>query len=106
MPLSPHKAGAADWPPGTNPPAPRGAPDTSDAFAGLLDIQQARTATAEGQSRSPERSDSRRDHDHDRNRDDDRGPVANDRAEVRSNAAWAADRREADGVTRERSVQG
>jgi len=106
MPLSPHKAGAADWPPGPNPPAPRGAPDQSDAFAGLLDIQQARTATAEGQNRSADRSRAPRDRDSDRNRDEDRGPVANDRAEARSNAAWAADRREADGVTRGQTAAG
>jgi flagellar hook-length control protein FliK len=45
---------ATDRPPGPTPEAARGAPPPSDAFAGMLDAQQARTATAEGQS--PEKS--------------------------------------------------
>src|SRR5436853_6866833 len=41
----------AEGPPGPQPDAARGAPPPSDAFAGILDdAQQARTATAEGQS--------------------------------------------------------
>jgi flagellar hook-length control protein FliK len=55
--LSPSRAGAADWPPGPAQQAARGAPPPSDAFAGILDAQQARTAIAEGQTPSePERS--------------------------------------------------
>src|SRR5436305_1458728 len=41
----------AQGPPGPPPEAARGAPPPSEAFAGILDdAQQARTATAEGQS--------------------------------------------------------
>src|SRR5581483_4286341 len=41
----------AQGPPSPAPEAARGAPPPSDAFAGILgDAQQARTATAEGQS--------------------------------------------------------
>src|SRR4051794_13956663 len=46
---------ATDRPPGPTPQAARGAPPPSDAFAGMLDAHQARTAIAEGQSESPER---------------------------------------------------
>jgi flagellar hook-length control protein FliK len=47
---------AADRPPGPAPQAARGAPPPSDAFAGMLDAHQARTATAEGQhSESPDK---------------------------------------------------
>ena len=52
--LTSPKTGAADWPPGPRPRAARGAPEPSDAFAGMLNAQQARTATAEGQEKSPE----------------------------------------------------
>jgi flagellar hook-length control protein FliK len=45
---------ATDRPPGPTPQAARGAPPPSDAFAGMLDAHQARTAIAEGQSESPE----------------------------------------------------
>src|SRR3954471_23407793 len=45
---------ATDRPPGHTPQAARGAPPPSDAFAGMLDAHQARTAIAEGQSESPE----------------------------------------------------
>src|SRR4051794_603517 len=41
---------AAERPPGPTPQAARGAPPPSDAFAGMLDAHQARTAIAEGQS--------------------------------------------------------
>lgn len=40
---------ATDRPPGPTPQAARGAPPPSDAFAGMLDAHQARTAIAEGQ---------------------------------------------------------
>src|SRR3954454_14516757 len=51
---------AAQGPPGPAPEAARGAPPPSDAFAGILgDAQQARTATAEGQS--PEKPTAARD---------------------------------------------
>src|SRR3954447_10999917 len=46
---------ATDRPPGPTPQAARGAPPPSDAFAGMLDAHQARTAIAEGRSESPER---------------------------------------------------
>src|SRR3954471_8066989 len=46
---------ATDRPPGPTPQAARGAPPPSDAFAGMLDAHQARTAIAEGHSESPER---------------------------------------------------
>src|SRR4051794_38888908 len=46
---------ATDRPPGPTPQAARGAPPPSDAFAGMLDAHQARTAIAEGQSQKPER---------------------------------------------------
>ena len=45
---------ATDRPPGHTPQAARGAPPPSDAFAGMLDAHQARTAIAEGHSESPE----------------------------------------------------
>src|SRR3954447_14620820 len=45
---------ATDRPPGPTPQAARGAPPPSDAFAGMLDAHQARTAIAEGQSEGPE----------------------------------------------------
>lgn len=95
--LTPPKSGAAEWPPGPTPRPSRGAPEPSDNFAGILDSHQARTANAEGQNRSPKTEG--------RNRRDNDGPVANDRAEARSNARWARERREADGVERERPVQ-
>lgn len=41
---------AAERPPGPTPQAARGAPPPSDAFAGMLDAHQARTAIAEGHS--------------------------------------------------------
>src|SRR4051794_24894666 len=82
--LTPPKSGAAEWPPGPTPRASRGAPEPSDAFAGILDSHQARTATAEGQDRSPKTEG--------RNRRDDDGRVA-------------VERREADGAERERPVQ-
>jgi flagellar hook-length control protein FliK len=44
---------ATDRPPGPTSQAARGAPPPSDAFAGILDAHQARTAIAEGQSESP-----------------------------------------------------
>ena len=56
MTLSPQKTGAADWPPGPQQQPAREAPDPSDAFAGMLDIQTARTATAEGQTEEPTQS--------------------------------------------------
>src|SRR3954471_6563036 len=40
---------ATDRPPGPTPQAARGAPPPRDAFAGMLDAHQARTAIAEGQ---------------------------------------------------------
>jgi flagellar hook-length control protein FliK len=86
--LTPPKSGAAEWPPGPTPRASRGAPEPSDAFAGILNSQKARTATAEGQDRSPKTEG--------RNRRDDDGPVVNDRAQ---------DRREADDVDTKRPVQ-
>src|SRR4051794_19834143 len=91
------KTGVTDWPPGPPPRAARGAPEPSEPFAGILDAHQARTAPAEGQDRSSRTSEHHR-------RDDD-GPVANDRAESRSNARWARDRRDADGVERERPAK-
>ena len=94
--LTSPKAGVADWPPGPAPRAARGAPQPSDAFAGILDSQQARTATAEGHERSPKATGRDR---------RESGPVANERAEARSNAEWARERRAADGVERERPVQ-
>src|SRR4051812_49725566 len=39
---------ATDRPPGPTPQAARGAPPPRDAFAGMLDAHQARTAIAEG----------------------------------------------------------
>src|SRR4051812_33839774 len=51
--LNPPKA--THRPPGPTPQAARGAPPPSDAFAGMLDAHQARTAIAEGRSESPER---------------------------------------------------
>jgi Meckel syndrome type 1 protein len=50
---------ATAWPPGPPPRAAREAPPQSDAFAGMLDAQQARTATAEGHKKSPERAEPR-----------------------------------------------
>src|SRR3954451_16065990 len=47
---------ATDRPPGPTPQAARGAPPPSDAFAGMLDAHQARTAIAEGHNESPERA--------------------------------------------------
>src|SRR3954454_16885331 len=47
---------ATDRPPGPTPQAARGEPPPSDAFAGMLDAHQARTAIAEGHSESPERA--------------------------------------------------
>ena len=94
--LTPPKSGATEWPTGPGPRASRGAPEPSDAFAGILDSHQARTATAEGQDRSPKTTG--------RDRHDD-GPVANERAEARSNAEWARERREADGVERDHAAQ-
>jgi flagellar hook-length control protein FliK len=94
--LTPPKAGVTDWPPGHTSRAARGAPEPSEAFAGILDATQARTATAEGQDRSSRtRSNSRREE----------GPNASERAEARSNAEWARERRAADGVERDRPVQ-
>ena len=52
--LTPSKTGVTDWPPGPPPRAARGTPQPSDAFAGMLDAHQARTATAEGPKRSSE----------------------------------------------------
>ena len=94
--LTPPKAGVTDWPPGATTRAARGAPEPSEPFAGILDATQARTATAEGQERSS-RSRSR-----DRRED---GPNGSERAQARSNAEWARERRAADGVERERPVQ-
>jgi flagellar hook-length control protein FliK len=96
--LTPPKSGAAEWPSGTAPRASRGAPPPSEPFAGILDSHQARTANAEGQDRSPRTKgqNPRRDND---------GPTANERAEARSNARWARERREADGIEREHPVQ-
>ena len=53
---------ATERPPGPMPQAARGAPPPSDAFAGMLDAHQARTAIAEGHSRSPETRLPERDH--------------------------------------------
>src|SRR5215208_6782539 len=98
--LTPPKAGVADWPPGGATRAARGAPEPSEAFAGILDSHQARTATAEGHDKSPEvKGRDRRDE----RRDD--GPQAGERAERRSNAEWARERRAADGVERERPAK-
>jgi flagellar hook-length control protein FliK len=72
--LTPPKSGATEWPPGPSPRASRGAPEPRDAFAGILDSHQARTATAEGQDRSPKVKGD------DRHED---GTAANDRAEAR-----------------------
>jgi flagellar hook-length control protein FliK len=91
--LTSPKAGASDWPPGGIPRAARKAPEARDPFAGILDTHQARTATAEGQDRSP----STRGYD---NRED--RAAASDRAD-RSNARLARERN--DGAERERSVQ-
>lgn len=92
--LTPSKTtGVADWPTGAPQRAARGAPQPSEPFAGILDAHQARTAPAEGQTRNAKA----REHDA-----RDEGPVANDRAEARSNAQWARDRRAADGIERER----
>jgi flagellar hook-length control protein FliK len=91
--LTPPKSGAAEWPPGPTPRASRGAPDPSDSFAGILN-SQARTATAEGQDRSPKvKGDKRRDDD----------VTAAERAERK--AARRAERREADGAKDQRRVQ-
>jgi flagellar hook-length control protein FliK len=46
---------ATDRPPGPTPQAARGAPPPSDAFAGMLDAHQARTAIAEGHTERPEK---------------------------------------------------
>jgi hypothetical protein len=94
--LTPPKAGVTDWPPGGATRAARGAPEPSEAFAGILDSHQARTATAEGHDKSPEVKG--------RGRRDD-GPQASERAERRSNADWARERRAADGTERERPVK-
>ncbi len=52
------RTSGADWPPGlSKPPAPRGAPEQSDAFAGMLDQHQARTAIAEGHQREGRKTD-------------------------------------------------
>ncbi len=46
--LTPPKSRAMEWSPGQTARPPREAPAPSDAFAGILDTHQARTATAEG----------------------------------------------------------
>src|SRR4051812_42132808 len=53
---------ATDRPPGPTPQAARGAPPPSDAFAGMLDAHQARTAIAEGHSPEKHAADATRRH--------------------------------------------